>query len=99
MNHFTPTLPTRQPEFRQPANYPATVEEAEKLYQRFPALRFHHGRPCIPIGEAIRRAIDKEPDPLPESFFRRLAVAIREDPEEYGRLLHYALATQEGHRV
>ena len=97
MSDYCVTSVESQPAVRQPDNYPATIKEAERLYLRHPALRFHRGRPTVPIGETLRRAIDREPDPLPESFFKRLAVLIAEQPERYGRLFRHAIeATREG---
>ncbi|NQT15219.1 MAG: hypothetical protein HQ582_20855 [Planctomycetes bacterium] len=86
---------TKTPTDRQPCratrNYPATPEEAERIFLRWPHLNHHRGRPVETVGQTLQRMIDRVPDPLPDEFQRRFAVSIVGNPEFYGRLFAHAM--------
>ena len=63
-------------------DWPATVEELATLDTAAPM--FHHGRPFEPIGETIRRRIDRVPEPFPAKFAAKLAATLLAEPEFAG---------------
>jgi hypothetical protein len=73
------------------ANYPANMQEAAVFARQTAMPLRHNGRPFEPVGETLRRRVDRLPTPFPPAFAGKLAATILETPD-FGDVLRAVLA-------